>query len=105
MAGCSLTKEDIVSSIRQSKTRLTSLGVRSIGLFGSFVRNEARAKSDIDLLVEFDPEKKTFDNFIDACFLLEGLFNRKVELITRESLSGYIAPYVLKEIEYVLLAN
>ncbi len=104
MADSDLTKEDIISLVRQSKAELSSLGVKSIGLFGSFVREESSSQSDIDILVEFDRGKKTYDNFIDICFLLEELLRRKVELVTVDSLSPYIKPYVLKEIEYVQLS-
>ncbi len=105
MVSGNLTKEVILETIQKSQSRLLSFGVRSIGLFGSFARNQARIESDIDLLVEFEPDKKTFDNFIDACFLLEDLFGRKVELVTKESLSSYISPYVLREVEYVPLSD
>jgi predicted nucleotidyltransferase len=105
MADRNLTKDAIVADIRKSRQQLLSYGVRSIGLFGSFARGQAGPKSDVDLLVEFEPDKKTFDNFIDACFLLEDLFGRKVELVTRESLSSYISPYVFREVEYVPLSN
>jgi uncharacterized protein len=105
MVSKNLTKDVIVDEIRKSRAQLLSYGVRSIGLFGSFARNQARPKSDVDLLVEFEPDKKTFDNFIDTCFLLEDLFGRKVELVTKEALSGYISPYVLREVEYVPLSN
>ena len=105
MTSQDLTKERIINTICKSRAELLSLGVRSIGLFGSFARGEAKAESDVDILVEFDTAKKTFDNFIDTCFLLEELFNRRVELVTKESLSPYIKPYVLKEVEYVPIAN
>jgi len=105
MASRNLSRERIIDAIYKSRGKLFSLGVRSIGLFGSFVRGEAGAKSDVDILVEFDTAKKTFDNFIDTCFLLEDLFGRRVELVTKESLSPYIGPYVLKEVEYVLIAG
>ena len=100
-----LTKEKIIEAIRESRAQLLSLGVRSMGLFGSFVRGEARDESDVDLLVDFEEGKKNFDNFIDTCFLLEEQLGRKIELVTRESLSPYIEPYILKEVEYVSLAN
>jgi predicted nucleotidyltransferase len=105
MTDKNLTKDAIVADIRKSRQQLLSYGVRSIGLFGSFARGQARMESDVDLLVEFDPDKKTFDNFIDTCFLLEELFGRKVELVTKESLSSYISPYILREVEYVPLSN
>jgi len=103
--GQNLTKKKIIDAICESRAELFSLGVRSIGLFGSFVRGEAGAKSDVDILVEFDSAKKTFDNFIDTCFLLEDLLGRRVELVTGESISPYIRPYVLREVEYVPIAD
>jgi predicted nucleotidyltransferase len=77
------------------------LGVRRLGLFGSFVRGEQHADSDIDVLVEFEQGQKSFDHFMDLCFFLEELFKRKVEVLTRESLSPHIGPHILKELEYV----
>jgi predicted nucleotidyltransferase len=71
-------------------------GVRRIGLFGSFARGEQKETSDVDILVEF--EEPTFDNFMNLAFFLEDLFSRRVELVTPDSLSPYIAPYVEKEV-------
>ena len=71
-----------------------------VGLFGSFVQGEQTAESDVDLLVQFDPEKKTFDNFIHLSALLEDLLQRRVEVVTTEALSPYIGPHILSEVEY-----
>jgi hypothetical protein len=60
--------------------------------------------SDIDILVEFMPEKHTFDNFMEVAFLLEKLPGRKVELITTEALSPHIGPHILREVERVSIA-
>lgn len=98
------TKEDILNTLTQNQARLASLGVRRIGLFGSFLRGEQRPDSDIDLLVEFKPGQKTFDAFMELSFLLDDLLQRKIELVTRESLSPYFASYILKEVEYAPLA-
>ena len=46
-----------------------ALGVERIGLFGSFVRGQQRPESDIDLLVKFEPGKKTFDFFMELSLL------------------------------------
>ena len=104
MAGGVLTKEDIISLLRQSKAKLSSLGVRSIGLFGSFVRGESSSQSDIDILIEFNSDRVTYDNFIDTCFFLEELLNHEVEVVTADSISPYIKPYIMKEVEYVPLS-
>lgn len=80
------------------------MGVVSLSLFGSFVRDEAGAESDVDLLVEFAPGAKTFDHFMDLAFLLEDLLGRTVELVTPESLSPYIGNHILDEAENVPFA-
>lgn len=95
------TKESILSIIRKNQDKINTLGVKRIGLFGSFVREEQNSESDVDLLVEFKCGQKTFDNFMQLSFLLEDLLSRRVELVTPESLSPYIRPYIIKEVEYV----
>jgi hypothetical protein len=70
--------------------------VKRIGLFGSFARGNEKDSSDADIMVEF--EEPTFDNFMKLAFYLEALFNRKVELVTPDSLSPYIGPYVKNEV-------
>ncbi len=99
------TKRDVLSLIAEHQDKLKPFSVKKLGLFGSFVRDEQNAESDIDFLVEFEPDQKTFDNFIHLSFFLEDTLNRRVELITRESLSPYIGPQILKEIEYVSFSS
>jgi predicted nucleotidyltransferase len=95
------SKEQIITTVQRHATALRALGVQRLGLFGSFVRQEQTADSDVDLLVEFAPGHKTFDNFMALSFLLEEVLGRRVELVTPESLSPYIGPYILREVEYV----
>jgi len=97
------TKDDVLSVLGQNAHRIRGLGVKKVGLFGSFVRREQDGTSDIDFLVEFDPEGKTFDNFMNLSFLLEELTGRRVELVTTESLSPHIGPHILEEVEDVSL--
>jgi predicted nucleotidyltransferase len=98
------TKQDIFSVLQQNRLRLRALGVKKIGLFGSFLRGEQRPDSDIDLLVQFEPGQKTFDNFIELSFFLEELLQHRTELVTVESLSPYLGPLILREVEYAGLA-
>jgi uncharacterized protein len=99
------TKQEVLDRLRSSSQDLRRFGVSRVGLFGSFVRDEASADSDVDLLVEFESGKKTFDNFMDLGFHLEDLLGRRVETITPESLSPYIGPYILREVEDVALGG
>ena len=98
------TKQDILNALDRNRSDLRALGVRRIGLFGSFVRGEQRPDSDIDLLVEFEPGGKTFDTFMELSFFLEEILQHRIELVTVESLSPYLAPHILKEVEYADLA-
>ncbi|MCL6540706.1 MAG: nucleotidyltransferase family protein [Roseiflexus sp.] len=97
------TKEQILSLIQEHQSQIRNLGVRRLGLFGSFVRRQQDSNSDIDVLVEFESGRKTFDNFIQLAVFLEELFARRVELVTPEALSPYIGPHILREVEYVPL--
>lgn len=98
------TKQDILNVLEENQSRLRALGVRRIGLFGSYVRGEQHPHSDIDLLVEFDPGRKTFNRFMELSFFLEEVLENRIELVTIESLSPYIGPHILKEVEYAPLA-
>jgi hypothetical protein len=97
------TKRNILSAIQQNQDQIKALGVRKLGLFGSFARDQARADSDVDILVQFETGHKTFDHFMQLAFLLEDLLQRPVELVTDESLSPYLRPHILEEVEYVPL--
>lgn len=97
-------KEILLQCLTSHRQQIRSFGVKELGLFGSFVRNTAiHTDSDVDLLVEFEPGKKSYDNFMELAFYLEDLLGRKVELVTLQSLSKYIGPHILKEVENVSL--
>jgi hypothetical protein len=97
------TKADLIAVVQQNAARIRALGVARLGLFGSFAREQQQASSDVDVLVEFQREKKTFDHLCALGDLLEDVLGRRVELVTPESLSPYIGPKILAEIEYVTL--
>ncbi len=99
------TKQELLSRLQEQSHHLRSLGVKRLGLFGPFVREQQNVDSDIDFLVEFDPGEKTFEHFMQLAFFLEDLLDRKVDLVTQESLSPYIGPHILKEVEYAALTS
>jgi predicted nucleotidyltransferase len=70
-----------------------------VGLFGSLVTQ--KPENDLDLLVDFDPRKTTFANFFELSVLLEQILGRRIELVTRQSLSQILGPYNLNEVEDV----
>ena len=79
--------------------------VKRLSLFGSATRSDFRPDSDVDLLVEFQPGQKTFDNFMGLADFFEDLLQRRVELVTTEALSPYLGPRILAEVEDVPLGD
>lgn len=103
MEAAAQTKQNAIERVSSAGDDIRALGVKKLGLFGSFVRGDQRPGSDVDFLVEFEPGAKTFDNFMALSFLLEDLLQHRVELVTTESLSPYMSPHILEETEHVLL--
>ena len=96
------TKDNILKILTTHKQKFTILGIRKFGLFGSYLRGEQTHISDIDLLIDFEPEKENFDNYMAVYDIIERLFiNERVEIITKNGLSPYIGPKILKEVQYV----
>jgi len=101
MRSTQINKEYIFKCLKMHKDEIKSFGVHSLGLFGSFAKNTATENSDIDFLVTFHPKQKSYDNFMELYFFLEGLFERKIEIVTPQSLNKHIGPHILKEVENV----
>ncbi len=89
--------ENIIQILQNHKKEIEQrYSVKRIGIFGSYVRDKQKETSDIDILVEF--HNPTFDNFMDLLFYLKDLFGKEVDLITSNSLSPYMKPFIEKEI-------
>lgn len=97
-------KDELIFLIRENAVAIKEKGVQRLGIFGSFVRNDMTEKSDVDFLVEFEPGKTTYDNFITLAYFLEDICGRRIELLTKKGLSKYIGPKILKTTEYVALS-
>ena len=86
--------------MHENQEEIEKYGVKRIGLFGSFINNKQKANSDIDILVEFEKGKKTFDNYMDLKFFLEGIFKRDVDLVVKESLKVNLKSNILRSVKY-----
>ncbi|MBC8522116.1 MAG: nucleotidyltransferase family protein [Methanomicrobia archaeon] len=95
-----LTAEEILKGIEKNLERIKKYGVKRIGLFGSYIRNEQKEKSDIDILVKYEEGMKTFDNYMDLKFFLEDLFDYKVDLVMSDAIKPRLKPYIMKEVVY-----
>lgn len=95
-----MNKNKILKKIKENRETLKNMGLKQVGLFGSYSRSEANEKSDIDLLIEFLPDQKNYANYMRIYDFFELLFQKKIDLITKESVSPYIYPYIESEIVY-----
>ena len=71
--------------------------VKSLGVFGSYVRNEQKRRSDLDILVEFDQAPDLFV-FMDLEEYLAKQLGVKVDLVPRRALRGEIGKRILSEV-------
>jgi len=74
--------------------------IAEIGVFGSYVRGEQRADSDIDILVEFEKGHKTFDNYMELKFFLEEILTSKIDLVIKTAIRDEIKQNILSEVTY-----
>ena len=94
-------KQEIIKIIKIIKPEMESLyGVQRLGLFGSYVREKQRKKSDIDILVTFNRDIDLFD-FLDLREYLESQLHVKVDLVMESALKPAIGKRILSEVEYV----
>ena len=95
-----LDSRQVLQLLADQQARLHAWGVRRLGLFGSVARDQSRPGSDMDFVVEFEPGRKTFDNFMDLKDFLEQLFERRVDLVTSEGIKPQLRDRILSETIY-----
>ena len=77
-------------------------GVKEIGIFGSYLRGEAREESDLDILVEFEHDAKiSLLDFVELENYLSDLLGVKVDLVEKSALKPGIGKRILDEVVYV----
>ena len=95
-----MTGQEIMEFLQQNIDVLHKFGVKNIALFGSYAKDQAARKSDIDLLVEFKPGQKTFDNYMDLKFYLEDNLNKNIDLVIKDSLKEELKSEILGSAKY-----
>ena len=91
-----MTREEIISRIRERENELRRLGVARLSLFGSVARNEPGQASDVDLLVAFEG-KVDYDRYVTVKFFLEDLLGKPVDLVMETALKPRIRRRVESE--------
>jgi hypothetical protein len=91
-----MERDEIARILATHRRELETFGVRSLALFGSVVRGEAKSDSDVDILVEFSKPVGLF-GFIRLKHRLEEILGRSVDLVTRAALKPQLRDRILEE--------
>lgn len=74
--------QSVTQLLIAQKQQLQTFGLRKIGIFGYLARGQESEMSDIDLLLDFDPTKKTYKKFFASTLFLENLLNHSIDAVT-----------------------
>jgi predicted nucleotidyltransferase len=98
-----INREEVIERLKSNKEKyFKQFGVRLIGLFGSFARDEANEKSDIDILYEIEENKKlSLFAYLKLISELEKDFHAKIDLVRTATLKPQIKSYVYRDLVYV----
>jgi len=96
-----LKRDVVIQQVQAHREQLQQLGVKSLDLFGSVARDEAREDSDVDFLVEFDRPGGFFQLFRVRHYL-EDLLNCRIDLGTQDSLREHLREPVMKDVKRVI---
>jgi len=89
-------RDDVIRQLKVNLNRFSEFKIKSLAIFGSVARDEAKPNSDVDILVEFEGPA-TFDLYMELKLFLEDLLGRPVDLVTRKGVRPELAPYVEQE--------
>ena len=98
-----ITREELVAYLREKKEDFfADYGLVKLGLFGSFARNAGSKDSDIDLLIDFQPNTPDLhEKKLAIKSLVEAHFDRKVDLCTEKYIKPYFRSQILRSVIYV----
>ncbi|MBI5561878.1 MAG: nucleotidyltransferase family protein [Deltaproteobacteria bacterium] len=95
--------EEIIRILQADKEGLRKkYGVREIGVFGSYTREEAQQESGLDILVEFEPDADMgLLKFVNMENHLSGILSVKADLVMKPALKPAIGRRILEEVRYI----
>jgi uncharacterized protein len=92
------TAQQILDTLNRHRSELHAMGVRKIGLFGSYRHNTPGPHSDIDFVVTL--ERPSFDDYMSIKLFLEDQFDRQVDLVLEDSIKPRLRAHILSEVVY-----
>src|SRR6267143_750507 len=88
-----MNRSEALETLLRSEPDLRTRGVRRAAVFGSVARGDSRPDSDIDIMVEIDPEAHlTVFDYAGLKEYIAGLFDGPVDVVNRDGLKPYVRP-------------
>ena len=88
-----MNSTEAIETLRRAERALRERGVRHAALFGSVARGSNKINSDIDIMIEIDPDvRMTVFDYVDLKDYIGALFNEPVDVVNREGLKAHVRP-------------
>ena len=96
-----MTKDDVLTALRAREADLRAKGVARAALFGSIARGEHGPDSDIDIMIDLDPDRHVgVYGLVDIMNTIGDLFTIKVDVSERQSLRPFVRPSAERDAIY-----
>ena len=96
-----MQRDQILAILKANEHDLRARGVLHVALFGSRARNEHRADSDTDIMIETDPEARiTVYDYVTLKDHITGLLEGRVDVVSRDGLKPFLRPAVTADAVY-----
>jgi predicted nucleotidyltransferase len=96
-----MRRDEIIAKLKQAEPDLRARGVRRAAVFGSVARGDDGSDSDIDIMVEIDPDAKiTVYDYVGLKEHIAGLFDRPVDVVNHDGLKPYFRPAATADAVY-----
>jgi len=96
-----MNSPDAIAVLRRSEPALRERGVLHAALFGSVARGENHPGSDVDIMLEIDPDARiTIFDYVELKEYIAKLFDEPVDVVNRDGLKSYVAPAAAADAVY-----
>jgi hypothetical protein len=96
-----MRRDDVIARLKEAEPALRARGIRRAAVFGSVARGDERPDSDIDIMIEVDPDFHiTIYDYVGLKEYVSELFEGTVDVVSRNGLKPYVRPSVTAEAIY-----